>query len=545
MQELVQDTITVPDVPPVKNTDKFSGWWDSQEDYVRQVLESFEDYDYVELEAPTGSGKTVIAMSVAHLMDAKTYYLVSTKSLQQQLINDHPEVVELKGRNNFTCLVDDKRDVAHCPYKTMGVKCPKKRKCPYYVHKELAKYSQFVTVNYPMFLVNQTFVGDLVKGNLIICDEAHTIESELNKFVGIKFTYKFFHDIGLTFPGGEDYVMERIEESKSNLEGKLQRIRERCYMDLVTGEKLPHPYDVGDVQRYQNKLLKIKHFLDVYEPNKWVMDYVRPRYDQHESYVLFKPIIPKDFGKYIFDWADKVLFMSATFPPTDIFARGLGVNMTDLRHLEMPSVFPKENRPVVYEPVGRMSYNNWDDNINDVINWLIEFTEKHSDEKIMVHCVSYKNLHTIVDAKEQGFFDIDIIYHESSEDRDEMLQVFKDADYPVMFLSPSMETGVDLPYDECRRQVIMKVPYLSLGDKQTKVRMKLDKRWYLSQAIMRVVQAAGRIVRAKDDYGVTYVIDECFADLVNYNRDMFPNWFLEAIAVRKDTGGDNNEKGNV
>ena len=129
--------------------------------------------------------------------------------------------------------------------------------------------------------------------------------------------------------------------------------------------------------------------------------------------------------------------------------------------------------------------------------------------------------------------DYDIYFHETADERSYILGKFKESKAPAMLVSPSMETGVDLPDDTCRVQFILKVPYLSLGDKQVKERLAIDRDWYISSTINRLVQASGRIVRSEDDWGRTYILDECFADLVRYYKEFFPFWFLESIAVER------------
>lgn len=42
------------------------------------------------------------------------------------------------------------------------------------------------------------------------------------------------------------------------------------------------------------------------------------------------------------------------------------------------------------------------------------------------------------------------------------------------------------------------------------------------------MQAYGRVVRAEDDYGVTYIIDESFGHLFRY-KSQFPKYFVEAV----------------
>ena len=54
------------------------------------------------IEAPTGSGKSAIGMTIANMAN-RSYYLTITKQLQDQLTQDFEEIVELKGRNAYPC----------------------------------------------------------------------------------------------------------------------------------------------------------------------------------------------------------------------------------------------------------------------------------------------------------------------------------------------------------------------------------------------------------------------------------------------------------
>ena len=56
------------------------------------------------LSAPTGSGKSLIYMTLAKLLGAqRTLILVSTKALQEQLRRDFENVAVMKGRGNYPC----------------------------------------------------------------------------------------------------------------------------------------------------------------------------------------------------------------------------------------------------------------------------------------------------------------------------------------------------------------------------------------------------------------------------------------------------------
>ncbi|MDQ2685084.1 MAG: hypothetical protein M3Y25_04495, partial [Thermoproteota archaeon] len=61
-------------------------------------------YKYVILEAPTGFGKSAVAIALA-LSFGSSYICTSTKDLQTQYSNDFPYVKAAKGKNNFPCLL--------------------------------------------------------------------------------------------------------------------------------------------------------------------------------------------------------------------------------------------------------------------------------------------------------------------------------------------------------------------------------------------------------------------------------------------------------
>ncbi len=75
----------------------------------RQVLQEICDafnsgYKVIVLEAPTGFGKSPVAMCVARTLGS-SYTCSATKELQTQYVNDFPFLRSVKGMGNFACLV--------------------------------------------------------------------------------------------------------------------------------------------------------------------------------------------------------------------------------------------------------------------------------------------------------------------------------------------------------------------------------------------------------------------------------------------------------
>src|SRR5919201_3051701 len=102
----------------------------------KKVLDIIEStiksgYRHIFLEAPTGFGKTPVAITLARYLGS-SHICTATKDLQTQYRRDFPFVVEVKGRGNFPCIVKEdmgldescdygpcvKDDAYDCVYKT-------------------------------------------------------------------------------------------------------------------------------------------------------------------------------------------------------------------------------------------------------------------------------------------------------------------------------------------------------------------------------------------------------------------------------------------
>ena len=63
--------------------------------------------------------------------------------------------------------------------------------------------------------------------------------------------------------------------------------------------------------------------------------------------------------------------------------------------------------------------------------------------------------------------------------------------------------------------------------------MEVDSQWYATSAIITMIQAYGRAMRAEDDSGVTYILDKSLMNLINRWRTVFDqiSYFLDALWV--------------
>ena len=94
-------------------------------DYVRPTQEKVLDeldqslksgLQILFLEAPTGFGKSAVAVALARFLGS-SHICTSTKDLQTQYTRDFPYLSEVKGRNNFPCIVKEDMGIREsCEY---------------------------------------------------------------------------------------------------------------------------------------------------------------------------------------------------------------------------------------------------------------------------------------------------------------------------------------------------------------------------------------------------------------------------------------------
>ena len=196
----------------------------------------------------------------------------------------------------------------------------------------------------------------------------------------------------------------------------------------------------------------------------------------------------------------------------------------------MPSEFPIENRPIYTMNTAHLNYTNLKiDRIHRKIAASIDkIMDYHSNEKGVIHTTSYSQVNFIKSLlSDKNLRRLTITDPEIP--RDEIIAKHYRSNNSVL-ISPSVHTGLDLKGELSRFQILVKVPYPSLGDRWIKKKQTLDGgKWYRWQTVLKTVQAYGRSVRSKDDWAKTYLLDSSFDNFIRTNK--FPGWFLEAIML--------------
>ncbi len=481
---------------------------------------------FVVIEAPTGSGKSAIAVTLAR-ESGSAYLLTAQKLLQEQYLRDFPDLALMKGRANYRCLVAPTHAAA-APCIT-GRKFPECDACPYFCAKDEAMAADNALLNYAYYLTELNYQGGFGPRELLILDEAHNAEAALMSFtyvtlsdvqlrrVGVAETIPSAFDDGEFFEFAEDVVpllKKRRRELEAQLKAKLP--------EAIALELLAHK------QWLDNQLSRLE--LLAYSRDEENVEWVVERTSGSEGQAItFKPVRVAAFAEdLMFRFGERVLMLSATIldPPT--YLRSLGIEPEDAEIIAVASEFPPENRPIFPKNTARMTRHYMERDLPKVVAEITELMEAHPDDKGLIHTHTYKIAAYIAKHLPKRHASR-LVTHYGADGRDAALEQHLKSRKPTVLLTPSMTEGIDLPGDLSRWQVICKLPYPYLGDPQIARRKALDPSWYDWRTCLTVVQAYGRSVRSADDFAVTYVLDADFGAFVKRQRGRLPAWFLEAV----------------
>lgn len=566
------DLSEIDDAFPIRDGDKPS-FRDGQREAIEFIAKAFNSGKrFVILEGPTGSGKSVIGMTISELVD-KSYYLTSTKILQDQLVKDFDGIVELRGRNSYPCsfydrfgskmvsrgimkqsVIDALRvkgvdcDSGFCKSKVNGnaFKCgacftstgpvkngtlhelPEGREystCDYYEQVYKAIASRKVVMNFSSFMFQTRTTSRFgVARDLLIIDECHIAESQIMDFVSLTIsdTYLTKYNVFLPeFQTAHEYALFFID-------CKLDELITQEIDSAIADDKVKYADDLKGILSSYNK------FIDDIQLNNtnWVAEYEEIKTTGNRR-VILKPVFISNFTEDIlFKKGKQVLLMSATVLNVDMVAKSLGIDRSEIAAYRMKNRFPVKNRPIYLDTVGKLTGGKdgmrvWGPKLVAGVNKLVN---KYKNQRGIIHTHNFAIQELL---KTQCADDVAsrFLHQQDFPNKKIMLEEHSRRSDSII-VAPAMHEGIDLYDDLSRFQLICKVPYPNHFDnKQLAKRVEIDRRFYSYITALKLVQSYGRSIRSNTDYADTYILDECIHKFLRDANDvnMLPVWFTEAI----------------
>jgi len=550
---------------------------------VDQALKS--GFKFIFLEAPTGFGKSAVAITLSRFLGS-SHLCTSTKDLQNQYSRDFPYLYEVKGRNNFPCIVKEdmginesceygpclKDEDYDCLYKTrlsdyevssegtiyenidINKYALKKyhdkakqhsqlvridwKPCTYYHQKWISMKSSHTIYNYKYFLSDLFFSSGINKRKLLILDEAHTLESEISSFKNFILNKdninRFFPKLNL--PENKPFDIETNIDFCTNLKKQFSDFIDSAER-LIENSKTKRDINITDRNlidaiAYEKNLSLFLEDLQYNKDNWLVTNIIKSDRDNKITKIKIEPLDVSNYFKDIFDKGMISLLMSATILSKDNLCNSIGLKNDKVKFIKVEeSEFSIEHRPIYLMNVAWLNARTMNQSLPQISKVIDNLLSVHKNDKGIIHTTSYSQLQFIKNniSKENSSR---LIESNPKIDRNEMILKHFQSIKPTVLISPSMFLGVDLKDDLSRFQIIVKVPYPDLTDKRISVLKQRNPKWYEWNTILRLVQAYGRSVRNSEDYANTYILDSNISYILKNGKDMIPKWFSEAIVAR-------------
>ena len=242
-------------------------------------------------------------------------------------------------------------------------------------------------------------------------------------------------------------------------------------------------------------------------------------------------IAKEDFitWKFLLNTAEHRVMMSATIGGYNAFSENIGIryieeNFIDgeeIQYTVIPSTFNFDKSPIYFLNRYKMSYKEKEESIKQLKPIIYKICSgQFNGKRGMIQTGSYANAKEIYDNAPADIKKRMLLYNNSKE-KTKAITVHQMSSDTIL-IGPTLVEGIDLPGDQCRFIIILKVPYPVITDKYVKKKMDLFPLWYNSTTSNIIIQGIGRGNRFNDDYCTTYILDACFLTLYNATKTQYP-----------------------
>ena len=344
-------------------------WRPQQVEAVKQIVDAFRDRDVVVLDAPTGSGKTLIAETVRRILGVRGLYVCNSIHLQHQFTRDFSYASLLKGRSNYkpvrfvtdeTCADCTKAD-GYCAL------CPEVKDCPYEIAKAEACKNDLAVLNSTYLLTEGNGPGAFKGRALIVWDEADTLEQEVMRYVGVHIGRRTCSRYGIDEPekvtvaaswgNWFETTIPRLTAAKAKIRGNdIRSQRQQSYLSRLIAKLRWIKPQIGD---------------------GWV-------YTGGKGNVEFKPVRVDDAcRKMLWPLGGRHLLMSASIISAGALLEDLGWD-GEYKAVNLGSTFPVQNRRVQIRTCANVTKKGGDNERQRLIDGINQVCSAHPGERILV-----------------------------------------------------------------------------------------------------------------------------------------------------------------
>ena len=514
-----------------------------------QYIPAFlEEKKNILIEAPSGTGKTAAilfpVLKFALTRGLKVFYFTAKNTQQAEVLKFMKEfdkeekivTVQIQGKEKLCetnqqncedCIyahtpspeldlheghfsIDKLMDLAH-RYKT----------CPYLLQFKYMTNAFFVVGDYNYILKDSIVFVESPKKSIIVFDEVHNLPDRVRELYSVEFSEEEFYQLEkfisfypYVFLSQTESLIETFKEGiYSGEEIKLKNITKKLLYKFFRAYEIAISKQMGflaaKLQEFMGKLNTLKHIIK-YGPYGMVEKKGGMKY-----FILDTEKFFKDFNKRFYS----VIGFSSTLRPPYYYLEMLGFSSKD-EFVILQDEFPRENRKVVIIPEVSTLLRDREktvDKISSIIKQLISI--KKGNYIVFIPSLDYLDLFK----KRLKIFGYTLLVQNaimSHSERKKFIHKLKNSTGNlVLALSGGIfSEGVDYPGEILDGVIIISPSLPQVTEEREVLRRFYEEKYgdgfkyaYIVPGMIRVLQAAGRVIRSSDDRGIVVLIGKRFA----------------------------------
>ena len=448
--------------------------------------------------------------------------------------------------------------------------CGKNPRCFYQVARRRSLTAPILILNHPLFFTlledaSSSEKGYLFPNDFVIFDEAHTLESIASRHLGLTISqyglrqilYRLYHPkthkgllqqvkattaitaVSEMLPEADLFFEQiaalcrfqkgrehRLREKDLGALGKIEstlihRLHRLSVLVTSAAEAVENETTQSELSDLATQLEEIEEgivtFLEQREPDSVYWVEKTGKASSFYNLQVAPVSIDRHLQQLLFRKGASAILTSATLstgnPELSYFRNRIGAS--DVRALQLGSPFDYQEQMKLY--LVRTMPDPREERYETALEeWIAHFTEL-SQARAFVLFTSYKTMQAVAQ-KMQSFFDRkkwQLLVQGENLSRTRMLEEFRSGKPCVLFGTESFWTGVDIPGEALSNVIITRLPFATPDQPLTEAKLEQITRsggnafgdCSLPEAILKLRQGVGRLIRNKNDHGIVAILD--------------------------------------